>query len=151
MALEDSLRIDPGIVGLATALTLGLWAMNPIHARAMGSYCRSAADTASVAIGMVKEVVSSTEPRDSALRVSLDIQSAADTDIVLVVDEARCRRAIDTLNALAARTGGTGSSEGIYLVGTGSNYAVYAPKPGESTGLIFMDSRFRFLGATVIP
>ena len=145
------MRIRLGIVALTMMLTLSWWAMNPIHARAMGSYCRSAADTAAVAIGMVEEVVSSTEARDSALRASLGVQTAADTDIVLVVDEAKCRQAIDTLNALAARTGGTGSSESIYLVSTGSNYAVYAPKPGESTGLIFMDSQFRFLGATVIP
>ena len=60
-------------------------------------------------------------------------------------------RAVITLNALAVRTGGPESSEGIYLVSTGSDYAVYAPKPGEATGLIFMDSQFLFLGATVIP
>jgi hypothetical protein len=132
-------------------LALSWWAMNSIHAQAMDSYCRSDADTAAVAIGMVRGVVSSTEPRDSAVRASLGVQAAADTDVVLVVDEARCRRAIDTLNALAARTGEPESSDGIYLVRAGSNYAMYAPKPGESTGLIFLDSRFRFLGATVTP
>lgn len=132
-------------------LILFWWAMNPTHALAMSSYCRAAADTAAMTIGMVKEVVSSTTPRDSVLRASVGIQAAADSDVVLVVDEARCRRAIDTLNALAARAGGPWSSEGIYLVSTGSTYAVYAPKPGESTGLIFMDSQFRYLGTTVTP
>jgi hypothetical protein len=136
---------------LTATLALSLWAIDPIQARVPDSYCRSDADTAAVAVGMVQDVVSSTEPRDSKLRSSLGVQAAADTNVVLVVDEARCRRAIDTLNALAARAGGTASTEGIYLVSTGSSYAVYAPRPGESTGLIFLDSRFRFLGVVVVP
>ncbi len=144
------MRHEPGLIVLTAALLLPSWAMPPIHAIAAGVYCLSAGDTGAVAINLAKGVVASTTPRDSILRASLGINAAEDSNVVLVTDETKCQQAIDTLNAEAARYGGEGISDGIYLVSTGSDYAVYAPSPEGKTGLTFLDAQFRVLGRTVV-
>lgn len=145
------MRSKPELVAFTALLFLPMWAIAPSHTRATGTHCLSAGDTAAIAINMVKGVVTSATPRDSVLRASLGIHAAADSDVVLVVDEAKCKQAVDTLNAEATRYGGPGIVEGIYLVSTGSEYAAYAPSPGEATGLTFLDAQFLVLGRTVVP
>lgn len=145
------MRVKPELAALSAALLLPLWNAAPNHAPEAGTYCRSAGDTGAVAVNLVKEVVASTAPRDSVLRASLGVQAAADSAVVLVLDETKCRQAVDTLNAEAVRYGGPGISDGIYLVSTGSDFAAYAPSPDGETGLTFFDAQFRILGRTVVP
>jgi hypothetical protein len=102
-------------------------------------------------IKRVRSVVSSTDSLDAALRASLGVR-AADSEVVLITDEAKCRRAVDSLNSRSISSGGAGSLRSLYLVCTGSQYAAYAPpERGESDGLVFMDDRLHILGFTVIP
>lgn len=128
----------------STGMTTAMHATDP--------YCRTAADTSHVAIQMVRSVVAPTATLDAALRASLGVRAAADSEIVLITDEAKCGRAVDSLNSRSISSGGAGELQSLYLVSTGSQYAAYAPsEPGESDGLVFMDDRFHILGFTVIP
>ena len=101
---------------------------------------------------MVQGVVASTDTLAAPVRASLGVQAAADSEVVLITDEAKCRRAVDSLNARSVSSGGTGELQSLYLVSTGSQYGAYAPpEPGESDGLVFLDDRFHILEFTVIP
>lgn len=119
---------------------------------AIDPHCRTAVDTSEMAIRMAQDIVASTDTLAAALRASLEIQAAADSEIVLITDEAKCRQAVDSLNARSISSGGTGELRSFYLVSSGSQYAAYAPpEPGESDGLVFMDDHFHILGFTVVP
>ena len=62
----------------STGMTTAMHATDP--------YCRTAADTGQVAIQKVQGVVASTDTLDAALRASLGVQAAADSEVVLITD-----------------------------------------------------------------
>jgi hypothetical protein len=119
------------------------------------SVCRTADANTALLISFLGRYSSATAGDDPASRDLLKLPSAPVSQLSVVTQDATCRKAKATYEAVATAEGGTGLSGRVYVIKIGTVFAVvdpsyhWGPDPGWWK-VVTMDSKFKKLSGSTV-